>query len=47
MVKPNKADAKAKAAKNADDKTARAARDRDYEKQVGKLGRLIGLKGKK
>jgi len=43
----NKADKKAAAAKKADAKTPRAARDRDYEDQVGKLGRLIGWKGKK
>jgi hypothetical protein len=41
----NKADKKAAAAKKADAKSHRAARDRDFEKQVGKLGRLIRRKG--
>ena len=43
----DKADAKAKAAKKADDKSPRAARDRDYEQQAGKLARLLGLRGKR
>lgn len=43
MADQGKADKKAADAK----KAAREACDRDYERQVGKLARLIGLKGKK
>lgn len=41
MAKPTKAEQKAAAAKKADDKTDRAARDRDFEQRVGILGKLI------
>lgn len=47
MAKPTKAEQKAAAAKKADDKSARAARDRDYQKQENKLAKLIGWKGNK
>lgn len=41
MAKPTKAEKKAADAKKADDKTPRAARDRDFEERVGILGRFI------